>query len=167
MEQRTYCRSCGAPGLRTFLALGETPLADALLHERQLCEPEPRYPLDVAVCLECTLVQILATVPPETLYCREYPYFSSFSDVLLEPSRRHALRLIEHKPLTAASLVVEVASNDGYMLKNFLAQGIPVLGIDPAEGPARAAEQAGIPTLREFFGRELAARLLREGKAAD
>lgn len=167
MERQTHCRSCGAPELKTFLSLGETPLADALLHERQLSEPEPRYPLDVAVCLECTLVQILATVPPEILYCRDYPYFSSFADALLEHSRRHALRLIEQKPLTTKSLVVEVASNDGYLLKNFLAQGIPVLGIDPAEGPARVAEQAGIPTLREFFGRELAARLLREGKAAD
>src|SRR5262245_20815396 len=114
--RESRCRSCGALGLHVFLSLGETPLADALLDERQLTEPEPRYPLDLALCRRCALVQILATVPPETLYGRDYPYFSSFSDTLLEHSRRHAERLIAEQRLDGDSLVVEVASNDGYLL---------------------------------------------------
>lgn len=143
------------------------PLPDALLREADLGKPEPRYPLDVAFCPGCSLVQILAEVPPEKLFVENYLYFSSFSDRLLEHARRHALSLIEARRLGPTSLVVEIASNDGYLLKNFTEYGIPVLGIDPAPAQADAAEMAGVPTLREFFGSELASRLRAAGRKAD
>jgi SAM-dependent methyltransferase len=161
------CRSCGAPGPEVFLRLGELPLPDALLREDQLDDPEPRFPLDLAVCAECTLVQLLGEVPPEQLFVDNYLYFSSYSDSLLGHAREHAEGLIAELGLGAESLVVEVASNDGYLLRNFVERGIPVLGIDPAPTQADAAEAVGVPTLREFFGSELAARLRAEGREAD
>ena len=161
------CRSCGSSELSVLLSLGDLPLSDAFLREVDLRRPEPRYPLDVAFCASCSLVQILETVPPEELFCRDYPYFSSFSDALLDHSKRNAHRLIAEQELNADSLVVELASNDGYLLQYFAEQGIPVLGIDPAEGPATEAIRKGIPTLCEFFGETLAQRLRAEGKRAD
>jgi SAM-dependent methyltransferase len=161
------CRSCGGTALEVFLSLGKMPLPDAFLSEQALSEPEPRYPLDVAVCPDCALVQILEEVPPEKLFVENYLYFSSFSDALLRHARDHALGLIASRGLGAGSLVVELASNDGYLLKNFASAGVPVLGIDPAPEPARAAEAAGVPTLQEFFGTDLAARLVADGKRAD
>jgi SAM-dependent methyltransferase len=161
------CRSCGEPELQTFLDLGTTPLADALVKPAAADEPEPRFPLEVAFCSSCSLVQILEDVPPEQLFVDNYLYFSSFSDHLLGHAQRHALDLIERRDLTGESLVVELASNDGYLLRNFVERGIPVLGIDPAPGQAEAAEQVGVPTLTEFFGVELAQKLRDEGRAAD
>jgi SAM-dependent methyltransferase len=149
------------------LSLGETPLVDALLKVEQLTQPEEKYPLTVVFCTTCSLMQILETVSPETLFCQDYPYYSSFSPALLAHSRENARRLIASQKLNTDSLVVELASNDGYMLRNFVEQGVSVLGIDPAEGPAKAAEQAGIPTLCTFFGQQLAQRLRNEGKQAD
>jgi hypothetical protein len=140
---------------------------DALLKGEQLTQPEEKYPLTVVFCTTCSLMQILETVSPETLFCQDYPYYSSFSPALLAHSRENALRLIASQQLTTDSLVVELASNDGYMLRNFVDHGVAVLGIDPAEGPAKAAEQAGIPTLCTFFGQPLAQRLKNEGKQAD
>lgn len=163
----TRCRSCGGSGLQPFLDLGTQPLADALLTAEQLQGPEPRYPLVVAFCPGCSLVQITETVDPEELFQREYPYYSSFSPALLEHSRRNALELIERKRLGPGSLVVELASNDGYLLQNFVQAGIPVLGIDPAEGPARAARDKGVETLNDFFGLALARRLASERRRAD
>jgi SAM-dependent methyltransferase len=110
-------------------------------------------------------VQLLETVPPEMLFCDDYPYYSSFSPALLRHSRENALNLIESRRLDSNSLVVELASNDGYLLKNFVECGIPVIGIDPAEGPARAAEAAGVHTLCTFFTAELAAELASDKKA--
>jgi SAM-dependent methyltransferase len=161
------CRSCGAGDLRVFLELGSMPLPDALRRAEQLSEPEPRYPLDVAFCASCSLVQILEEVEPQELFVDNYLYFSSFSEGLLRHSTEHALRLIGERSLHAGSLVVELASNDGYLLRNFVDRGIPVLGIDPAPDQAAAAEAAGVPTLQEFFGVELARRLVAEGKRAD
>ena len=161
------CRSCGADRLRPFLDLGETPLADALVRPGDLAKPEPRFPLVVAFCPECTLVQILEEVPPEKLFVENYLYFSSFSDDLLDHARRHALDLVDRQGLGASSLAVELASNDGYLLRNFVDRGVPVLGIDPAPDQADAAEAAGVPTIREFFGVELAQRLVSEGRRAD
>ncbi len=161
------CRSCAQEGLSPVLDLGPMPLSDGFLRADQLGEPAERFDLEVAFCTGCGLVQILETVPPEKLFCEDYPYYSSFSDALLEHSRRNALELIERCDLGPESLVIELASNDGYLLQNFAGQGIPVLGIDPAEGPARAARQRGIPTLREFFTRALAERLAAEGRRAD
>ena len=161
------CRSCGGQGLRGVLDLGQMPLSDGLLTERQLVAPEPYYPLQAAFCPDCSLVQILETVPPEILFGEDYPYYSSFSQALLEHSRKNALALIASRNLTARSFVVEVASNDGYLLRNFVEQGIPVLGIDPAPGPVAAARKIGVPTMQEFFGIDLARRLRDEGKRAD
>ena len=165
IDHEPVCRSCGSPGLRTFLSLGKTPLADALVDVPG--GDEDRFPLDVAFCPTCALVQILEEVPPEKLFVENYLYFSSFSDQLLRHSHDHAVGLIEARQLGPDSLVVELASNDGYLLRNFADRGVPVLGIDPAPTQAAAAEAAGVPTLQEFFGVELAERLRREGKRAD
>ena len=127
------CRSCGQPDLKLVLSLGRMPLADRLLTEAMLGQPEPTYPLTVCFCPRCSLMQIAETVAPETLFCDHYPYYSSFSPALLEHSRENAERLIRARGLGPESLVVELASNDGYLLKNFKKHGIPVLGIDPAE----------------------------------
>jgi SAM-dependent methyltransferase len=161
------CRSCGGKELKRFLDLGVSPLADRLPSEQQLREPEPRYPLQVAYCTGCSLMQILETVPPEVLFCDSYPYFASFSDALLKHSRANVLDLIERRDLTRESFVVELASNDGYLLKNYVEQGVPVLGIDPADGPAQAAERIGVPTLNTFFTVELARKLRAAGRQAD
>lgn len=164
---KTACRSCGNPELEIIIDFGHTPLADALVTEAQLGQPEITAPLDLAVCPNCSLAQITEVVPPEILFCRDYPYFSSVSAALLEHFGGSARSLIQSRNLDASSLVIEAASNDGYMLKNFLEVGIPVLGIDPAEGPAKTALEAGVPTLNTFFGIELAKQLRSEGKAAD
>jgi SAM-dependent methyltransferase len=161
------CRSCGSAELTTFLSLGNLPLEDALLRAEDLHKPEGRYPLDVAFCGDCSLVQILDTVPPEVLFCQNYHYYSSFSDTLLKHSKRNAQDLIALRKLNARSLVVELASNDGYLLQYFAQQNVPVLGIDPSPGPAQAAIEKGIPTLCLFFGKELATQLRHEGKRAD
>jgi SAM-dependent methyltransferase len=161
------CRSCGRSGLRTFLSLGKHPLPDALLRPDQLHDPEPHFPLDVAFCPDCTLVQLLGDVPPEMLFVDNYLYFSSYSDHLLAHSRAHVEGLIARRDLGSHSLVVELASNDGYLLKFFVDAGVPVLGIDPAPGQAAAARSVGVPTLEEFFGVNLADRLVAEGKSAD
>ena len=161
------CRACGERALTVVLSLGEIPLANALLTREELLEPEDRFPLDLAFCANCSLVQITETVPPERLF-RHYLYFSSYSETMLEHARRLAGWLIGQRRLDGHSLVVEVASNDGYLLQHYRQAGIPVLGIEPAENVARVArEERGIPTLCEFFDDSLAARLRDEGKRAD
>lgn len=167
MSPTPACRSCGADGLVTFLSLGKMPLVDALPTEQDLLGPEARYPLDVAFCPACSLVQILETVQPEVLFCRNYPYYSSFTDALLAHSKANVAELVRSRRLGPDSLAVELASNDGYLLQYFAEAGVPVLGIDPAEGPARAAIAKGIPTLIDFFGRDLARRLRASGMGAD
>lgn len=164
---KPVCRSCEHPDLEIFLDLGCSPLADRLLSEEQLEQPEPTFPLEVAFCHNCTLVQILETVPPEELFCNNYPYYSSVSSTLLEHSRDNVLELIETRNLNSDSFVVELASNDGYLLKNYVEKDIPCLGIDPAKGPANAAEKVGVPTLCTFFTQNLARRLAEEGRKAD
>jgi SAM-dependent methyltransferase len=166
-ESAPPCRSCGTLGLQKFLDLGSTPLADALVPPELSDVDDPRFPLEVAFCPACSLVQILEEVPPEQLFVDNYLYFSSFSDHLLEHARTHAVGLIETRDLDTGSFVVELASNDGYLLRNFVDQGVPVLGIDPAPTQAAAAVEAGVPTLAEFFGLELAERLVAEGPRAD
>ncbi|SDX00185.1 class I SAM-dependent methyltransferase [Thiocapsa roseopersicina] len=167
MPSQACCRACGSRGLQSFLNLGVTPLADRLLTEAQLSQHEPTYPLEVAFCPSCTLVQILETVPPEELFCDDYPYFSSFSPALLRHSKENVDDIIARRGLDSSSFVIELASNDGYLLKNYVEQGIPVLGIDPADGPAKAAEKIGVPTLNTFFTLELAEQLKSEGRQAD
>lgn len=166
-ESVHYCRACGNDNLELILSFGRTPLADRLLTLEQLQEAEPTAPLDLAFCFNCTLVQITETVSPEVLFGGDYPYFSSVSKTLLQHSRDNAAELIKSKELDSTSLVMEIASNDGYMLRNFAEAGIPVLGIDPARGPAEAAQKAGIPTLCTFFGKGLAGQLREEGRIAD
>ncbi|MBF2020927.1 MAG: methyltransferase domain-containing protein [Hydrococcus sp. C42_A2020_068] len=166
-DPKLTCRSCGNPDLDLIISFGYTPLADGLLTKDQLDKPEYTAPLDLAFCPDCGLVQITEIVPPEILFCRDYPYFSSVSPSLLKHFGDSAKAIIESRQLDRNSLVIEAASNDGYMLKNFFERGIPVLGIDPASGPAEAAQKAGIPTLCTFFTQELAKQLLAEGKQAD
>jgi SAM-dependent methyltransferase len=161
------CRSCGCTRLRTIVSFGHTPLADRLVTADQLDAPELTAPLDLVFCPDCSLVQITATVKPEILFGEEYPYFSSVSKTLLEHSRMNALELIQSRNLSDQSLVLEPASNDGYMLRNFVEHHIPVLGIDPAKGPAEAAKVSGIPTLNTFFTLDLAASLSGNGQKAD
>jgi SAM-dependent methyltransferase len=161
------CRSCGETNLRVFLDLGTTPLADRVLDDVSVLQPEPAFPLEIAFCPDCSLVQLLEEVDPSLLFVDTYLYYSSFMDALMVHSRENALGLIASKGLDESSLVVEIASNDGYLLKNFVEHGIPVLGVDPAPGQAEAAEAIGVPTLREFWGAELAERLRAEGRRAD
>ena len=166
-ESRTTCRSCGSADLTRILSLGVTPLADRLVAPEQVDAPEVLVPLNVAFCSDCSLMQILETVSPEILYCQDYPYYSSFSPELLRHSKNNAFRLAKSRHLDGNSLAVEIASNDGYLLKNFVELGIPVLGIDPADGPARAAVEAGIETMCMFFNRDLAVTLAEQGRKAD
>jgi SAM-dependent methyltransferase len=156
------CRSCGHTDLGPVLSLGQTPLADALLTEAQLGSEELIVPLDWVFCPNCALVQITESVSPAILFGKDYPYFSSVSKSLLRHFRESAEALIESRGLNGDSRVIEAASNDGYMLRNFKERGIPVLGIDPAEGPARAAQEIGVPTLCTFFGKDLAMQLREE-----
>ena len=163
----TECRSCGATGLMEVLSLGEMPLANALLEREQLTRAEPRFPLDLVFCPACSLVEITESVPPEELF-EDYPYFSSFSDTMLQSASAIVERLVRDRGLGDDSLVVEVASNDGYLLQYYAKAGVPVLGIEPAANVAAVAEsERGIPTLVEFFGEELALRLVGEGIRAD
>jgi len=159
------CRSCAHAPLLPVLDLGRTPLANQLLTEAELGKPEPLYPLDLAYCGGCSLVQITHTVPPEELFS-DYVYFSSFSDSMLAHSKELAGRVTRERALGHGDLVVEIASNDGYLLQYYQELGIEVLGIEPARNIAKVARERGIPTLTEFFGTELAGRLSREGKRA-
>jgi SAM-dependent methyltransferase len=142
------------------------PLANAFVSPDQIAQPEARFPLELVFCSDCTLVQITETVPAERLFS-EYLYLSSFSATILAQAREIALRLIRDRGLDQRSLVVEVASNDGYLLANYVEAGVPVLGVDPARNVAKIAQEKGVRTLVQFFGVELARRLVEEGCAAD
>jgi SAM-dependent methyltransferase len=159
MSNPSKCRICDSPHLEKILSLGEMPLTAAFVRKEDLSRPEPLFPLNLAFCRCCGLVQLLETVPPDKIFGANYPYFSSFCAALLEHAKNHVEKLIESRHLNSRSFVVELASNDGYLLKNFVERGIPVLGIDPSEGPALAAKKAGIPTLCTFFNAELAREL--------
>jgi len=161
------CRACGGEDLHSVLSFGATPLADRLVSEEALGEEDLVAPLDVVFCSGCSLVQITETVPPEVLFGQDYPYFSSVSQTLLDHSLENAEELIATRGLSPESLVVELASNDGYMLKNFARRGIPVLGIDPAKAPSDKAISEGIPTLQTFFTEALSRELQAQGKTAD
>lgn len=162
----TACRSCRNTDLLPILSLGRVPLANALLTQGQLSLPEETFPLDLVFCPQCTLVQITETVSPEKLF-REYLYFSSFSDTVLQNARELTERLIARRGLTKDSLVLEVASNDGYLLKNYQEKNIPVLGVEPARNIARVAEERGVRTISEFFDKDLARQLRDQNGAVD
>jgi len=159
------CRSCGHGPLTPVLSLGTTPLANQLLTKERLGASENRHPLDVAYCEGCSLVQITETIAPEELFT-DYVYFSSFSDAMLAHAKELAGRVAREKRLGSSDLVVEIASNDGYLLQYYKELGVAVLGIEPARNIAKVARERGIPTLTEFFGKELADRLQAEGKRA-
>lgn len=161
------CRCCDESQLDIFLRLGNLPPSDGLVREQDLSREDPRHPLEVARCPNCSLVQLTGTLPPESLFGESFPYYSSFSDALLAHSRANVEEILAQRSLDAHSLVVELASNDGYLLQYYRDAGIPVLGIDPADGPVRAAREKGIQTLHEFFTTELAEQLAAEGKQAD
>jgi SAM-dependent methyltransferase len=163
----TTCRSCGQRGLEPVLDLGVTALVDTLVTQEQLDGPENKYPLQVGFCPACALMQTCDTPPPEEVFHENYTYYASFSTSWLEHSRQCVLKQIERFKLNSKSLVIELASNDGYLLKNYVEKGIPVLGIDPSKGPVEAAIKAGVPTIRAFFGIDLADKLVSEGKRAD
>lgn len=160
------CRFCGATLTRTFVDLGEMPLANSYLEEWQLSEPEARYPLHARVCDECLLVQVDDVVPPEAIF-GDYAYFSSYSDSWVKHARRFARSAIPALGLGPDSLVIELASNDGYLLRHLKEAGVPVLGIEPAANVAAVAEAAGIPTEARFFGSEMAEHLVERGVGAD
>ncbi|WP_375544208.1 methyltransferase domain-containing protein [Leisingera caerulea] len=164
---RAQCISCGHQGLEPILDLGRMPRSDGLLEAIGPAQTETLVPLRLGYCPGCTLVQLLETRPAEEMFGDDYVYFSSYSEDLLKHSRENAEELIRTHGLGPDSLVAEIASNDGYMLQNFQAQGIQVLGIDPASQPARAAREKGIETVVDFFGTRVAAGLRAQGKRAD
>jgi len=166
MSTITACRACDCTKLTTVLSLGKTPLANSLVEPARRAEPEPRFPLDLVLCEGCALLQITETVPPEIMF-RDYRYFSSFSETMLKHAKAIADRLVKERNLGPSSLAAEIASNDGYLLKNYVGHGVPVLGIEPARNVAAVAEKNGVRTIVEFFGKELGAELAAKGTRAD
>lgn len=160
------CRGCGAGLDEVFVDLGLSPLSNAYPSSADLALPERFYPLTTYVCGRCMLVQLPAHADPETIF-GEYAYFSSYADTWLDHAKRFAQGATERFGLGAGSLVVELASNDGYLLRWFRDAGVPVLGIEPARNVAAVAREAGIETIAEFFGVALAERLAAEGRRAD
>jgi SAM-dependent methyltransferase len=166
LQTRLRCRLCGQPLARTFLDLGALPLANSFVRADRLDDPEVFYPLHVRLCDSCLLVQLPAVVAPEAIFT-DYAYFSSYSDSWLEHARLYVDTVSERFEIGESSQVVEIASNDGYLLQFFQARGVPVLGVEPAANVADAAVEKGIPTVVEFFGADVGERLGREGSAAD
>jgi SAM-dependent methyltransferase len=160
------CRFCGGDRGRSFVDLGRAPLSNAFLTREQLQLAELHYPLHVHVCEACLLVQLEAFESPEAIF-GDYLYFSSFSDVWLDHAEAYAARMTAELRLDARSLVVEIASNDGYLLQYFRRRGVGVLGVDPAANVARVAEAKGVPTEVAFFGTATARRLAGAGRSAD
>jgi 2-polyprenyl-3-methyl-5-hydroxy-6-metoxy-1,4-benzoquinol methylase len=160
------CRFCRAPLRHTFVDLGMSPLCQTHISTEQLNQMEPFYPLHAFVCEGCFLVQLEEYVSPAEIFT-EYAYFSSYSDSWVEHARRYAEAMIRRLGLVAQSRVVELASNDGYLLQHFVRAGIPVLGIEPAANVAKVAAQKGIPTLVRFFGRDTARDIAEEVGRAD
>lgn len=156
-----HCRFCSAPLRTSFVDLGMSPLCQTHVTADQLHEMEPFYPLHAYVCDQCFLVQLQEFVSPHDIF-GEYAYFSSYSTSWVEHARRYATMAIDRFGLGASSQVMEVASNDGYLLQHFVAAGVPVLGIEPAANVAKVAVDKGIPTTVRFFGRETAAAIARE-----
>ncbi|MEA2604264.1 MAG: hypothetical protein QOF89_5256 [Acidobacteriota bacterium] len=166
MEAMVSCRFCGAPLSHVFVDLGASPLANSYLEPADLRKAESFYPLCVYVCGECFLVQLPEEERPEAIFS-DYAYFSSYSESWLRHAETYAAAMVERFGLGPGHRVVEIASNDGYLLRWFAARGIPVLGVEPAANVAAAAEAAGIPTLVKFFGEATARELVTAGTRAD
>jgi SAM-dependent methyltransferase len=160
------CRFCGSSNRQSFVDLGMSPLCESYVPPEKLNDMEPFYPLHVWVCDKCLLVQLDEYVSPEHIFS-EYAYFSSFSTSWLKHAEDYVSMISDRLKLGPKSLVVELASNDGYLLQYFVKRGIPALGIEPAANVAKEAVAKGVETLVKFFGRELAASLKQEGRQAD
>ena len=165
MEPKS-CLFCKAPLRRTFVDLGMHPLCESYVSEDKLNQMEPFYPLHVFVCEQCFLVQLQEYVSPADIFT-EYAYFSSYADSWVQHAKRYTEMIIERLGLSAKSFVIELASNDGYLLQHLVAKGIPVLGIEPAGNVAKVATQKAVPTMVKFFGQQTARDLVAEGKQAD
>ncbi len=161
------CRHCGTNLTHKFLDLGFAPPSNAYLGKIELLKSEKYYPLKVMVCSKCWLVQTEDYAQANELFSSDYAYFSSTSTSWAEHAKKYAAKMVEQFRLDKNSHVIEVASNDGYLLKNFLAAGVPCLGIEPTDSTAAAAERLGIPVIREFFGEKLGKRLAMEGRQGD
>jgi SAM-dependent methyltransferase len=164
--RHSQCRLCSAPLTTTFVNLGMSPLCESVLAANQIDQMEPFFPLHVLVCNNCFLVQLREYVKPESIFT-EYDYFSSYSTSWVEHARRYCEMIAARLNLGQNSQVYEIASNDGYLLQHFVRLGIPVTGIEPAANVAAAAREKNVPTIVEFFGTDLARRLISEGKRAD
>ncbi len=160
------CRFCGASLKHTFVDLGMSPLCESYVSEVDLNRMEPFYPLHVYVCDHCFLVQLQEYVSPEHIFT-EYAYFSSYAETWLKHAKAYTDLMVERFHLNEQSQVVELASNDGYLLQYFIEKSIPVLGVEPAANIAKVAIAKGIPTVIEFFGQDCARKLVRQGKQAD
>jgi SAM-dependent methyltransferase len=163
---QSICRFCGTPLRHTFVDLGMSPLCESYVSADKLNQMEPFYPLHVYVCENCFLVQLDEFVSAENIFS-EYAYFSSYSDSWVEHAKNYTDMIVDRLGLTSQSFVIEVASNDGYLLQHFVAKGIPVLGIEPAANVAKAAEERNVPTLVRFFGEKLALELAGRNRHAD
>jgi len=166
LNTKPACRFCNTTLENTFVDLGMSPLCESFLPADQLNRMEPFYPLKVYVCSNCFLVQLEEYVSPEHIFT-EYAYFSSYSDSWLQHARNYTDLMIERFQLTSKNQVIELASNDGYLLQYFVTKGIPSLGIEPAKNVAKVAVEKGIPTITEFFGVKLARKMAQEGQNAD
>ncbi|MCC2098501.1 MAG: class I SAM-dependent methyltransferase [Hyphomicrobiales bacterium] len=166
-EKPPACRFCGTPLTHTFVDLGKTPLANSYVTPEDVAAGRDAfYSLHARVCDNCLLVQVDDSVPPDAIFS-DYAYFSSYSSSWVEHARQYALAMTERFGLGPESLVVEVASNDGYLLQHFKAMNVQVLGVEPAANVAVKAEEIGVPTRVAFFGEDLGAALSREGRSAD
>lgn len=165
-NETSTCRFCGEPLHYIFADLGQSPLANSYVPFERLNQMEPFFPLQAYVCEHCFLVQLEEFETPQNIF-GDYAYFSSYSDTLLDHSRRYTEMITNRFNLGKSNLVTEIASNDGYLLQYFLLRNIPVLGIEPAENVAKAAVEKGIPTIVKFFGRNLASELRKEKREAD
>lgn len=161
------CRHCQTPLQHVFLDLGFAPPSNAYLSAPDLHAPEMHFPLKLFVCADCWLVQTEDYACADELFSPDYAYFSSTSSGWLSHAKNYCAMITERLGLNKNSFVIELAANDGYLLKNFIADGIPCLGIEPTDSTAAAAEALGIPVLREFFGEKLAARLAQKSQSAD
>jgi 2-polyprenyl-3-methyl-5-hydroxy-6-metoxy-1,4-benzoquinol methylase len=163
---QNLCRFCNKPLQYLFLSLGSSPLSNSYLTEEQVHQKEISYPLDVYVCEHCFLVQLKEYETPENIF-GDYAYFSSYSDTWLKHAKDYVDKMVELFKIDAQSYIIEIASNDGYLLQYFVEKGIPALGIEPARNVAEVARKKGIPTESVFFGAETAKRLASEGRQAD
>jgi len=166
MNTGPRCRFCETPLRQTLVDLGMSPLCESYVGADQLNQMEPFYPLRVYVCERCYLAQLEEYVSPEAIFT-EYAYFSSYADSWLRHAKSYTDIMVERFGIGPASLVIELASNDGYLLQYFVEKGVPVLGVEPARNVAKVAIEKGIPTLIEFFGEKMAERLASEGKTGD